>query len=345
MQKRKKITAKDIATKVGVSRQAVSAVLSGSNPNCVIPATREKIIVTAKRFGYRPDTAALMLAGHHTKQIGLMLPGYGFGLGFPEILVDEIRGLGYRALMMIINKDDEKQNALSELQSGAFDGIFIGVPGEWKQSDFQVTPLIFEYGECDLATDFVAAGRIATEHLIQNRYDNLIFCDLIRIPSADGKYSGACKQAGRKIPRLSVQNTTDFEGELLKLIREKRTGIICSDDILATQIERAFIRKNILIPDSVGIVGYGGYQYGQFLNPTLTTVAFPTRKLAVTAAKMLVDKIKSNEHKLCGEVIRIAPKLQVGGSTVAGQSTAFSLNETLKQYGNRPDQADLCNKK
>jgi hypothetical protein len=46
-----------------------------------------------------------------------MLPVYGFGLGFPEILVDEIRGLGYRALRMIISKDDEKQNALAELQS------------------------------------------------------------------------------------------------------------------------------------------------------------------------------------------------------------------------------------
>ena len=55
------ITTKQIAEMVGVSRQAVSAVLNG-NPGKVSEEKRRKIFHIAKNLQWRPNPAALRLA-------------------------------------------------------------------------------------------------------------------------------------------------------------------------------------------------------------------------------------------------------------------------------------------
>ena len=326
----KKVTAKDIAAVVGVSRQAVSAVLSGSNPGCVTLATRQRIRAVAGELGYRPDTAALRLGGHKTKQIGLLLGSYGFVLGYPQFLVNEFRSLGYRPLLMIASDAEEADDAAAELQAGAFDGIFIATRTRWKQSDFRIPVVMQEFGDRDLGMDFAASGRTAVRHLLDQGYRKLLFLSMMPYPSVDEKFAGACAEAGAELRHLCARQETDFEKALLtELDTPYRVGLVCTDDILAARVLLFLRERHFALPEQVGVIGYGGYDYGSMLDPTLTTLVYPAQEFARIAARLLIDKIRSNTCVPLDKPILLKPTLRLGGSTVAGNPLPPSLNQVL----------------
>ena len=68
------IRCKDIAEMVGVSRQAVTAVLNNSRPNCVSPEKRSEILKIAAQYNYHPNHAALALKTGKSNLIGIVMP-------------------------------------------------------------------------------------------------------------------------------------------------------------------------------------------------------------------------------------------------------------------------------
>src|SRR5262249_47656133 len=68
---RRQPTMKDIAERVGVSKMAVSAVLSGTSSTArVSEATRERILAAARELRYRPNAIARSLRSKRTNIIG-----------------------------------------------------------------------------------------------------------------------------------------------------------------------------------------------------------------------------------------------------------------------------------
>ena len=59
---------------VGVSRQAVTAVLNNSRPNCVSKEKREAILKAAAEHNNRPDHAAVALKTGKSSMIGVVMP-------------------------------------------------------------------------------------------------------------------------------------------------------------------------------------------------------------------------------------------------------------------------------
>ena len=68
------IRCKDIAVMVGVSRQAVTAVLNNSRPNCVSKEKRAAILKVAAEHNYHPDHAAVALKTGRSNLIGIVMP-------------------------------------------------------------------------------------------------------------------------------------------------------------------------------------------------------------------------------------------------------------------------------
>ena len=68
------IRSKDIAAIVGVSRQAVTAVLNNSRPNCVSREKREAILKVASEHQYQPNQAAVALKTGKSRLIGVIMP-------------------------------------------------------------------------------------------------------------------------------------------------------------------------------------------------------------------------------------------------------------------------------
>src|SRR4051812_45698648 len=88
------VTAKDIATSVGVSVATVSNVLN-DRPN-VGPAVRKKVLQAARQLRYRPNRAAQAMRTGRTRVIGLVLPDLTNPF-FPELaqsVENKARSLG-----------------------------------------------------------------------------------------------------------------------------------------------------------------------------------------------------------------------------------------------------------
>ena len=70
------IRCKDIAEMVGVSRQAVTAVLNNSRPNCVSDEKRAEILKIAAQHKYRPNHAAKALKTGKSNIVGVVMPNW-----------------------------------------------------------------------------------------------------------------------------------------------------------------------------------------------------------------------------------------------------------------------------
>src|SRR5512140_486281 len=67
-------TMQDIADAAGVSQRTVSRILTGSHVAIPInPATRERVLETARRMRYRPNPLARGLRGSRTMLLGLIM--------------------------------------------------------------------------------------------------------------------------------------------------------------------------------------------------------------------------------------------------------------------------------
>ena len=121
------ITTHDIAREAGVSRTTVSYVLSDRPGISVSPKTRKRVLATARRLRYVPNSAAEMLVTGRSRSIGLVLsrPELISEDGFIPIMaygLNEVcKERGYRLLMEAVHDppgvDDywtwQKANALT----------------------------------------------------------------------------------------------------------------------------------------------------------------------------------------------------------------------------------------
>ena len=61
MEKKKRVTLIDLAASCGLSKTAVGAILSNDPKYKVSPATRKKVLETARKMDYKPNLAAKAL--------------------------------------------------------------------------------------------------------------------------------------------------------------------------------------------------------------------------------------------------------------------------------------------
>ena len=95
-------TMRDIAAAAGVSQSTVSRVLNDVSTRVPIaPETRERVILTARRLGYRPNPLARGLRGAPTMLLGAVVRDFSdpFFAGAIETLAVEAMGSGYNVVL------------------------------------------------------------------------------------------------------------------------------------------------------------------------------------------------------------------------------------------------------
>ena len=163
------ITTKEIAEMVGVSRQAVSAVLNGK-PGKVSAEKRRKIFHIAKNLQWRPNPAALRLAGHENNPfIGIdtgFFPPYRQSLlvHLTELLAES----GYQVRLTPPGDKQHKLRVMYDFASEGAAGIITDINPElfdWK--DFPVPLVTIGNPErlCDVAFDYGSGVRRMVRHL------------------------------------------------------------------------------------------------------------------------------------------------------------------------------------
>lgn len=73
------------------------------------------------------------------------------------------------------------------------------------------------------------------------------------------------------------------------------TAIVCYNDQLAIEVIGMLSKEGIQVPDQISVAGFDDYQISQYIDPTLTTMDHPKRKMGHTAAQLLLDMLDGKD--------------------------------------------------
>lgn len=330
-----RVTLKEIADRVGVSRPLVSFVLNNAKGSMAISAEkRQRIIDVAHELGYIPNLSAQVLSGKPSRTIGLVnvcVTQYSVAIQINQFL-NYAPHFGYQLLLDPISHPhrelDSYRESLRNILSRSVDGlIFLGSPPPEILEMARIPNVIVELprgrkeqrSRFDFASDLRAGGYLAGRHLIGHGHRRIVLL-CTNYNSAYLKLEGlqwAWTEAG--LPQENIRMIEAFdepaEERILECIRKQ--GFTCgltSNDFVGARLMQFLDRHGVRVPDDFALIGYDGDAFAYLLNPPLTSIVSPVEENARLAFKLLISRIESGEaqeERICQYV---KPSMFMGGS-------------------------------
>lgn len=308
---------KQIAKAAGVSVATVSRVLN--HPENVAPATREKIQKVIEEEGYTPNWFAQGLNFNVTKTIGVIVPHMMSSM-YMEIVsgMEEVaRPRGYISFLCNVEKDTRiEKEYVDQLMMRKVDGIILmssAMDDKYISMIEKGNIPVVLVGENAKLTRFNsvnvdcrsgAAEMVA--HLIEVGHKNIALMEG-NDPQQEASemaigYRNVLKASG--IPTdeksmMKVENT--IEGGYIgtkRMLKEGRPdAIFCTSDEIAYGAMEALKDAELSIPEDVAVAGFGNDRMSNLIEPKLTTVELPYRKMGIYGARVLFDLIDGESLK------------------------------------------------
>ena len=159
-----------------------------------------------------------------------------------------------------------------------------------------------ERSECDLvAINNIDAGRRIADHLYGCGYRRIAFLSPGQAFDDNPNWSNRLFGLAGELALLGSENgvralsfSPDDRESLAKALRSRRRphAIVCGNDEIAATLVRTLQALGRRIPDDVAVVGFDDLPLARETTPPLTTIAQPVRKLAETAFKTLLARIR-----------------------------------------------------
>jgi DNA-binding LacI/PurR family transcriptional regulator len=345
---------RDVATHAGVSLATASRVASGSD--VVRPETRERVERAMRELLYVPRGRE-----DATGAVGLLVPELSNPI-FPALAEAMERRAAEAGLATILcntaGSAFREADYVHMLLERRVDGmIFISSEvtdlrsdhGHYRRLLAEGARIVFVNGGSEqldvtaVGVDERAAGRIATEHLLELGHRRIGFAagDEHASPTrekAEG-HVAALRAAGLEPDGLVAYSEFGVDGgrQAFRTLAEAPggppTGIICSSDLMAIGVVREAEEHGVEVPGDLSVVGFDGIEAAEWTTPELTTVEQPIDEIAETAVRALVSLIAEPDLELPNYVFR--PRLRLGGSTASlnGRARSTSRNDANGSNG------------
>jgi DNA-binding LacI/PurR family transcriptional regulator len=310
-------TIKDIAKSTGVSKTTISRVINGTG--YVSQETKEKVLAAIKEYNYIPNLIARGLKTSN-KFVGVI----SYDITNPYFTY-VIYGIEKRLreddyTMFHLNSDNDikmEERNIDELLATRVEGIILlsslcKPENEFIEKAKKSTRIVSVEGRIDgvdsINTDNVQGTSSAINYLIENGHKNIGICSTnLEVNSWKIRYDtyksilqekGIYKEDYDFIGK-------DFLSQLKAAHKEKRlpTSIFALHDNNALLIYNFCYDNDIRIPEDLSIVGFDDLPVSKLVYPRLTTVAQPFEEIGVTAAELLLNKIKNKDRKSTQNVI------------------------------------------
>jgi len=320
---------KQIAKAAGVSVATVSRVMN--HPETVAPATREKIERVMKDAGYTPNWFAQGLNFNKTKTIGIVIP-HMLHTSYMEVAggVEEVaRMKGYITFMCNVEKDPKMEREyISQLITRRVDGIILMFSSLEEQILTRIEKenvpvvLIGEHQENSRASsvkvDCRAGAAEMTAHLLEVGHRSIAFL-MGGDPQQETRemligFKNVLKANGLEADdELIIHTENSIEAGYIsgkKLIsRGLPDAVFATSDEIAYGALDAFRDSGFRIPDDVAVTGFGNNRMSNLIEPKLTTVELPFRKMGIYGARILFDMIDGDTKE--ERRILLRPRMRV----------------------------------
>lgn len=317
MAKRKNITIRDIARESGASLTTVSLVLNNRDGR-ISAATRNRVLETVSRLGYRPSRLAQGLQSQRAGILAILVPEirHAFADAYVGELIsaahDFARRSGYKMLLEVADPEYVERGQHRELFDRLFvDGMLcIGMTNtDAYLADFEdgQRPMVMVNNYLEgvnlnfVRCDYGLAGRLAGEHLIALGHKRIGYIHGAKEVQTTWDFrhglQQALRSAGLDLPshreadgRFIEEGGAEASFELLK--RDPAlTAIIAGNDKMAIGALQALVFGGKRVPRDISIIGCDDLHQARFTNPPLTTIQTPLYELGTRACESLLSLV------------------------------------------------------
>jgi len=318
---KRKVTLKQIAKELDVSISTVSKSLRNSLE--ISEDTRQKVQAFAKLYNYKPNNIALSLKNKKTKTICIIIPEiihhfFATVISGVEHVANEN---GYNVLVCLSDESFDKEVINMEmLASGSIDGFIMSLSKETQQKkDFHHITEVINQGMpvvmfdrvtneilCDkIIIDDVHAAYNATQFLIDKGLKKIALITTVDYVSVgklrtDG-YKKALKSNDIEVNEnliLKIEDTEDFDHYIEELLQNNETeAIFAVNELFAVTALKIANKLGKKVPEDISIIGFTDGIISKYSTPSITTVSQNGIKMGGKAAKMLIDRLESEDEE------------------------------------------------
>lgn len=338
--KNKRYSIKDIAAELNLSATTISFVLNGkAKEKRISDEVTQKVLKYAKKINYKPNQLAQSLRTGKSKILVFMVEDISnhFFAKLARIIEVIAYKKGYKVLFCSNeNKDDKSIELINLFKDRQVDGYIIipsaGIESHIKELIEEKIPVVlFDRYFPGLDTNYVGvdnekAAYAATQHLIDNQFQNIAFItlDVDQTQMADRLkgYKNAVKDAGLKEQILQIP----YEKELLASGKE-----IIRDFLLNNpQLDAIFFATNYLtqkglgaikenFPDlitEIGVITFDDHELFNLYTPSISAVSQPCEQLGEELMGIMLKLLKDSSVNLPIERVVLETELQVRDSSI-----------------------------
>ena len=320
--KKKQVTIKDIARRLGISHSTVSRALSRNASSLVNEKTRKRVQKLAVEMDYSPNLMARAIVTRKTGTLGLLTHDASLET-FGNLTARLLRAAGEHSYQVLLGLSshpmsraphDDQAMQIRELISRGIDGLLIYPQGGSEGSDRilnavmdRVPVVILVHPTPNLvgvALDNESAFREAAEHLVKLGHKRIGYIgpggpdrDEATLVSNEAKgYSTALKKYDLAPEYLSSGEVhVDGGYRRGKEIGDRFTALVCHCDNTAMGVCRGLQESGIRVPEDVAVVGNGDFEVSAYMTPALTTLAIPNGEIAQAAMDLMLEQIQGQD--------------------------------------------------
>lgn len=320
MEKKKRVTRRDVAEIVGVSPSTVSRVLSG-HPS-ISKETAEKVLKVAKQMNYIPSHLAKSFYQRKSFRLGAVIPYWASkdkietvpSEYFSQMLYGCIISASERNYTISVISDDglDEKKIANFVLSHMVDGlIFFGTKFNDRRFNYlceEEIPFILVYNYLpDRDCLFVD---IDSESGMTEAFEYLIAKGVKTFGYLGGnkEFVDAIDRERiffELVERFGVERYVMLEGDFSRECGFKAAqefvnaglpdAILCANDQMAFGLIRGFYELGISVPADVKVVGFDNQEISIISNPSISTINNPFYMVGKLAAKNLIDFLSGNK--------------------------------------------------
>jgi DNA-binding LacI/PurR family transcriptional regulator len=321
----------DVAAKVGVSRALVSLVFR--NAPGASQETRDRVFAAAEELGYRPDSAARLLASSRSRVLGVMMTVRNpFHSDLVEAIYPEAERLGYDILLSASAPTRGEHKAIEALLGHRCEALILLGPdtdaaflGEVvrRAPVVSVGRRIAAAGVDSVHTAEAKGVRLAIDHLVGLGHRRIVHIDGgSGAGSAERRrgYRASMRRHGlaeevRVVPGNHTEESGAAAARLLLSEADLPTAVLAGNDRCAVGLLDSLARSRVDVPGEVSVVGYDDSPIAQWSHIDLTTVRQNVPRMAEVAVRTAIERL--DDHSRAGTEVVLDPELVVRGTTAA----------------------------
>lgn len=311
------ITLKDVAKLANVDVSTVSRCLN--NKSYIHPETRAKIMAAVEELSYRPNVLAKSLREGKRNTIAVVIPKLSFSI-FAEVasgIEQEAIRRGYATI--ICNTGDtkeEEKKCLNRLRNGFIDGLIVAGCGANKRLIREINsdemPVVQVIRELDplissIVVDYADIGYRSVKYLYERGCRKIgLINGSMDIPPYAERYKGY-KRAISELHLEEIAIDLDSNNRGMKYGYDctnrlidgysHMDAIMAGTDAQGMGVLRAAKENGLSVPQDLQILSMTGYQVGDMLETSLTSMELPGYEIGNRATEMLIHMIEADKNK------------------------------------------------